>query len=86
MLSVVSVELSESTVSSKACSRSWVMKSELLSNKYISLGVRQTIVFEFIQVASFGADQFNLGTTLPPSSAIVLLIALWIFRQPAVIS
>ena len=30
-----------------------------------------------IHVASFGADQLSLGTTEPPSSAIVLLMAAW---------
>jgi len=34
--------------------------------------------FMLIQVASFGADQFNFGATSPPSSAIVSLICWWI--------
>lgn len=30
-----------------------------------------------IQVASFGADQFSLGVTLPPSSRMVRWIMAW---------
>lgn len=35
----------------------------------------------FIHVASLGADQFNFGHTLPPSSAIVAIIFEWISGQ-----
>src|SRR2546421_8322142 len=35
----------------------------------------------FIQVASFGADQFSFGATLPPNSLIVSLMVLWISRK-----
>lgn len=65
-----------SAVSSKACSKSWVMKSLDLSNRYISLGVAHSMLFfvMLIQVASLGADQFSFGATSPPSSAIASFI------------
>lgn len=45
----------------------------------MSLGVRHSILFvALIHVASFGADQLSLGTTFPPSSAMVEKIASWI--------
>lgn len=59
----------------KACSRSCVMKSEDLRSRYTSFGERHSMLLvALIQVASLGADQLSLGTTLPPSSSIVLLI------------
>ena len=52
------------------------MKSELFSSRYTSFGVRHSMLLVAdIHVASFGADQFSLGTTEPPSSAMVLAIA-----------
>ena len=48
----------------------------------MSFGVRHSILFVAeIQVASLGADQFNLGITDPPSSVIVDLIFWWISSQ-----
>lgn len=45
----------------------------------MSFGVAHSMLFFFmlIQVASLGADQFNLGATRPPSEAIVSLISWW---------
>lgn len=58
--------------SSKACSRSYVMKFELFSSRYMSLGLVHLMVFWCgdIHAASFGAVQFSFGATAPPSSAI----------------
>ena len=36
------------------------------------------LLVAFIQVASLGADQFSLGITEPPSSAMVDRILVWI--------
>ena len=48
----------------------------------MSLGVRHSMLFvAAIQVASLGADQFNLGITEPSSSAMVDLIFAWVSRQ-----
>lgn len=48
----------------------------------MSLGVRHSMLFvAAIQVASFGADQFNLGITAPSSSAMVDFIFAWMSRQ-----
>lgn len=45
----------------------------------MSLGVRHSMLFvALIHVASLGADQLSLGTTFPPSSAMVANIASWI--------
>ena len=63
---------------SKTCSKSCVMKSELLSSRYTSSGVLHSMLFvAAIHVASFGADQFSFGTIDPPSSAIVEAILAW---------
>jgi len=64
--------------SSKACSRSCVMKSLDLNRRYMSLAVRHSeVLFAVMKVASLGDDQFNFGATLPPSSDIVSLIFWW---------
>lgn len=62
--------------SSKACSRSYVTKLELLSSRYMSLGLVHLMVFWCgdIHAASLGAVQFSFGATAPPSSAILSLI------------
>lgn len=65
--------------SSNNWSRSCVMKSELLSRRYTSLALQYSILFvALIHVASLGADQLSLGTTLPPSSAMVDFNFWWI--------
>ena len=44
----------------------------------MSLGVRHSMLFvAAIHVASFGADQFNLGITEPLSSAMMYFIFAW---------
>ena len=45
----------------------------------MSLGVVHLMVFWWgeIQVASLGEDQFSLGATAPPSSAILSLMVWW---------
>ena len=48
----------------------------------MSLGVRHSMLLvAAIQVASLGADQFNLGITEPESSVMVDLIFVWISCQ-----
>lgn len=70
---------SSSTQSSNGCSRSWVMKSEDLRRRYISLAEQHSSDFVgLIQAASFGADQFSLGNTFPPSKEMVVVIREWI--------
>ena len=44
----------------------------------MSLAVWHSMLFvAFMKVASLGADQLSLGTTFPPSSAMVALIFWW---------
>lgn len=63
------------------------MKSELLRSRYMSFGVRQSMLLvAFIHVASLGADQLSLGTTRPPRSEIVLLTASCTSRHVAATS
>ena len=63
----------ESTQSSNACSRSWVMKMLDFRRRYMSFADLHSILFLLSAIckASFGADQFSFGTTDPPSSDIV---------------
>jgi len=70
---------SSSTQSSNGCSRSWVIKSEDLRRRYISLAEQHSSEFVgLIQVASLGADQFSFGKTFPPREEMVVVIREWV--------